>query len=96
MARSRTRSPLLDFAHPTLPADYRVPAQGILLNFEVEDVDAEWDRLVVEEGLKAELEIRTEGFGQRHFLVADPNGILIDVITNIPPSEEYAQAFVAP
>jgi catechol 2,3-dioxygenase-like lactoylglutathione lyase family enzyme len=85
---------LLDFAHPTVPAAYRKAAQGVLLNFEVEDVDAEWERLVVKEGLKPELDLRTEDFGQRHFIVADPNGLLIDIITNIPPSEEYATQFV--
>ncbi|MFI6500961.1 VOC family protein [Nonomuraea typhae] len=85
---------LLDYTHPTVPAAYRKPAQGVLLNFEVDDVDAEWERLVLGEGLKPELEIRTEGFGQRHFIVADPNGVLLDVITNIAPSEEYAAQFV--
>ncbi|GAA4056553.1 VOC family protein [Nonomuraea soli] len=84
---------LLDFHHPTLPAAYRVPVQGLLLNFEVEDVDAEYERLVVRGGLKAELELRSEDFGQRHFMVADPNGVLIDVITPIPPSEEYAEQY---
>ncbi|GAA0953996.1 VOC family protein [Nonomuraea longicatena] len=85
---------LLDHAHPTVPAAYRKTAQGVLLNVEVEDVDAEWERLVVKEGLKAELDLRTEDFGQRHFIVADPNGLLIDIITNIPPTEEYASQFV--
>jgi catechol 2,3-dioxygenase-like lactoylglutathione lyase family enzyme len=84
---------LLDHTHPTLPEGYRVPAQGMLLNFEVEDVDAEWQRLVVDGGLTAELAIRDEDFGQRHFIVTDPNGILIDVITPIPPSEEYASQY---
>ncbi|MFI6481325.1 VOC family protein [Nonomuraea sp. NPDC050663] len=84
---------LLDFQHPTLPAAYRAPVQGLLLNFEVEDVDAEYERLVVRGGLKAELELRSEDFGQRHFIVADPNGVLIDVITPIPPSGEYAEQY---
>ena len=30
------------------------------------------------------LNFEVEDFGQRHFIVADPNGILIDVITEIP------------
>jgi hypothetical protein len=33
------------------------------------------------------------GFGQRHFLTADPNGIMLDIITVIPPGEEYAEQF---
>jgi catechol 2,3-dioxygenase-like lactoylglutathione lyase family enzyme len=84
---------LLDHDHPTLPAAYRHPVRGLLLNFEVSDVDAEWERLVVGEGLTAELELRSEDFGQRHFIVADPNGVLIDVITPIAPSAEYADQY---
>ncbi|MET8990907.1 VOC family protein [Nonomuraea wenchangensis] len=86
---------LLDHEHPTLPAAYRRPVAGLLLNFEVADVDAEWERLVVREGLTPELELRDEDFGQRHFIVADPNGVLVDVITPIAPSEEYAAQYAA-
>ncbi len=87
---------LLDPAHPTIPAGFRDRvAQGLLLNIEVDDVDAEWERLVVRGGLRAELELRTEDFGQRHFIVADPNGVLIDVITNIPPVGEYVEQYVS-
>ncbi|GIG87300.1 VOC family protein [Plantactinospora endophytica] len=85
---------LLDHEHPTLPAAYRAPVRGLLLNFEVTDVDAEWRRLVLDEGLPAELELRSEDFGQRHFIVADPNGVLIDVITPIAPSSTYAEQYV--
>ncbi|MFF5263528.1 VOC family protein [Actinomadura viridis] len=85
---------LLDHTHPTLPEAYRRPVQGLLLNYEVEDVDAEWQRLVVQEGLKPKLELRDEDFGQRHFIVADPNGVLIDVITPIEASGDYAAQYV--
>ncbi len=85
---------LLDHTHPTVPEGYRVPAQGLLLNVEVEDVDAEWDRLVTREGLRPVLELRSEAFGQRHFIVPDPNDVLIDVITPIPPTAEYADQYV--
>lgn len=85
---------LLDPAHPTLPEAHRTPVRGLLLNLEVEDVDAEWERLVVGEGLKPELELRDEDFGQRHFIVADPGGVLIDVITPIPPSGDFAAQYV--
>lgn len=85
---------LLDHHHPTLPEGYRAPVRGLLLNFEVENVDAEWERLVKREGLRPELELRSEDFGQRHFIVADPNGVLIDVITPIAPSAEYGDQYV--
>ncbi|MDS1269798.1 VOC family protein [Lipingzhangella sp. LS1_29] len=81
---------LLDHTHPTLPETYRHPARGLLLNFEVDDVDAEWHRLVVSGGLTPELPLRDEDFGQRHFIVADPNGVLVDVITPITPAAEFA------
>ncbi len=84
---------LLDPTHPSVPEGYREPVQGLLLNFEVDDVDAEWERLVVRGGLKPELELRSEDFGQRHFIVADPSGVLVDVITEIPPAGEYAEQY---
>jgi uncharacterized glyoxalase superfamily protein PhnB len=85
---------VLDPTHPTMPEGYRKPSQGLLLNFEVADVDAEYERLVTKGGMEPLVPIRSEAFGQRHFVVADPNGVLIDVITNIPPSEEFAAAYI--
>lgn len=87
---------LLDPEHPSVPAGYGKPVQGLLLNFEVDDVDLEWERLIVQEGLEPVREIRSEDFGQRHFILADPNGVLIDVITTIEPNEEYAQQHTTP
>ncbi|MFI6943688.1 VOC family protein [Streptomyces sp. NPDC050418] len=84
---------LLDHTHPTLPEAYRRPVQGLLLNLEVPDVDAQWHRLVHESGLHPELPLRDEDFGQRHFIVADPSGVLIDVITPIEPSAEFAAQY---
>ncbi|MEV1009430.1 VOC family protein [Streptomyces sp. NPDC049881] len=86
---------LLDHAHPTVPEGYRVPARGLLLNFEVADVDAEWERLVTGAGLTPVLPLRDEDFGQRHFIVPDPNGVLIDVITPIEPSADFAAQYAA-
>ncbi|NUK01357.1 glyoxalase/bleomycin resistance/extradiol dioxygenase family protein [Streptomyces lunaelactis] len=73
---------LLDHSHPALPEAYRLPVRGVLLNIEVDDVGAEWERLVTCEGLRPELALCTEDLGQRHFIVADPNGVLIDVISS--------------
>ncbi|WP_338894772.1 VOC family protein [Streptomyces sp. TG1A-60] len=84
---------LVDAAHETIPQAFRRPAQGVLLNFEVTDVDAEYARLVDDHGLNPELPLRSEDFGQRHFIVAAPDGVLIDVITPIAPTAEYAAAY---
>ncbi|WP_030748668.1 VOC family protein [Streptomyces griseus] len=86
---------LLDHAHPTVPEGHRAALRGgLLLNFEVDDVDAEHRRLVTGAGLTEVLTLRTEEFGQRHFIVAAPDGVLIDVITVVPPTEEYAARYV--
>lgn len=81
---------ILDWTHPTIPEPFRKPVQGLLLNFEVADVDAEYERLINRAGLPLHLDLRDEAFGQRHFITADPNGVLIDLITPISPSAEYA------
>lgn len=86
---------LLDPSHPSVPAGYGKPVSGLLLNFEVDDVDAEYDRLVKQAGLEPVLNIRSEDFGQRHFIIADPGGVLIDVITNIEPSAEFAAQYTS-
>ena len=84
---------LLDHTHPTIPEGFRKPVQGILLNFEVDDVDAEYARLIEGAGLPLHLTLRSEAFGQRHFITSDPSGVLIDVITEIPPTGEFTNAF---
>ncbi|RNL81591.1 VOC family protein [Halostreptopolyspora alba] len=86
---------ILDHTHATLPENHRTPVSGLLLNFEVADVDAEYQRLVTEGELSPELPLRSEDFGQRHFIVADPNGVLIDVITPIAPTAEFTAHYVS-
>lgn len=88
---------LLESGHPTVPEGHRAALRsGLLLNFEVDDVDSEYQRLVVEAGLSEVLPLRTEEFGQRHFIVAAPDGVLIDVITVVPAGEEYADQYRVP
>ncbi|MDL1899593.1 glyoxalase/bleomycin resistance/extradiol dioxygenase family protein [Anaerolineae bacterium CFX9] len=83
---------LLDYRHETIPTGYRTPTSGVILNFEVEDVDRVHDR-ITQAGLPVIRSLRSEAFGQRHFITRDPNNLLIDVITNIPPSEAYAAQY---
>lgn len=83
---------ILDGSHETIPEAGRGHVSGLLLNFEVEDVDAVYERLKAA-GLPIRRDIRDEDFGQRHFITADPNGVLIDIITPIPPSAEFAALY---
>ena len=83
---------ILDYSHTSIPEKYRKKAQGVLINVEVVDVDTEYLRLK-EKKLPMLLDIRSEEWGQRHFIVEDPNGILIDVIQNIEPSAEFMEEY---
>lgn len=78
--------------HETIPATGRGRVSGLLINFEVEDVDAEYERAKAG-GLPILQPLRDEPFGQRHFITRDPSGVLIDVITPIPPSAEFLEAY---
>ena len=79
---------ILQGDHETIPQPGRGTVNGIILNFEVEDVDREYEQ-VKAAGLPVLKPICDEDFGQRHFITTDPNGVLIDVIKPIPPTEEF-------
>ncbi|MEM9248191.1 MAG: VOC family protein [Pseudomonadota bacterium] len=74
--------------HETIPAPSRGASTGMILNFEVENVDAV-DEQLRSEGVPVAKPLVSEPFGQRHAIYRDPNGVLIDVITPIPPSPEF-------
>ena len=59
---------------------------------EVSDVDTVYDRLMAEK-IPLVQDLRSEDFGQRHFIVQDPNGILIDLIQNITPTAEFLEQY---
>jgi catechol 2,3-dioxygenase-like lactoylglutathione lyase family enzyme len=78
--------------HETVPASGRGRVSGLIINFEVRNPDAVYER-VKAAGLPILLTLRDEDFGQRHFITADPNGVMIDVIRLIRPSAEFAQYY---
>lgn len=78
--------------HPTVPEAGRGQVSGLILNFEVEDVDSEFERAKAND-LPILLSLRDEDFGQRHFITRDPNGVMIDIIKPIPPSAEFLAQF---
>lgn len=84
----RVNLAILDGDHTTIPQESRGRVCGLLINFEVEDVDAEFER-AEGAGLPIVLALRDEDFGQRHFITRDPNGVLIDIVKPIAPSEEF-------
>lgn len=85
---------VVDGSHPTVPDVARGRTGGVILNFEVEDVDAEYQRLRGD-GLEILLTLRDEDFGQRHFILRGPDDVMIDVIRPIPPSAGHAALYAA-
>lgn len=73
---------LIGHNHDSIPEAARGISRHVILSLYVEDAAAEHDRLVAA-GLAIIQPLRDEAFGQRHFILADPDGILIDVITPI-------------
>ena len=59
---------------------------GVFYGLEVDDADAEYRRLTGL-GLKVAFAPRDEAWGQRHFGVVDPNGIVVDIIQPIAVAE---------
>ncbi len=84
---------ILDRTHETIPDGFREPVSGLLLNVEVTDAAAEHARMVGELGLTERLALRDEAFGQRHFIVEAPGGVLVDVIEPIEPSADFIAAY---
>ena len=85
---------ILNGDHKTIPASGRGRTTGLLLNFEVDDVDAVHAKMLKDK-LPIVLPLRDEDFGQRHFITCDPNGVLIDVITPIAPSAAFADDYLS-
>lgn len=54
-------------------------ADGLLVVFVVDDIDAEYERLA-EAGLEFTTPIETEDWGERFFQVTDPNGVVIQLV----------------
>ena len=77
--------------HETIPPQGRGTTRNVMLSLYVEDALIEHDRLKAA-GVPIVQPLRDEVFGQRHFIAADPNGILIDIITAIEPDPEWLQA----
>lgn len=71
---------------PSQAAIFRQPFQGkgMWLTVEVDDVQAYYDRFLAWQQPILQ-EIKDEAWGDRHFVIADPNGIGVDVVQRIQP-----------
>ncbi len=76
---------------PPSPGTFR--GDGTFLTLQVEDATAEYDR-VVEGGLRCDLPLTDEPWGQRRFGVVDPAGMWVDVVEQIEPKDGWWDPYV--
>lgn len=82
---------------PDLPPALRAASNGagVILTLELQEVDGCYEKLR-QAGCEMVVELCDEPGGQRHFLLRDPAGTLLDVVKIIPASAEYAAAYAEP
>ena len=79
--------------HPSVPRGFAVVPQGVVITLELDDVDSAYER-AQELKLPIVQELRDEEWGQRHFMVEDPNGLLVDAVKMINPSAEFVKNYL--
>lgn len=78
--------------HETIPETHQQAVNGLILNVELENVD-DFYKKVIQMNLPIVKDIKSEDFGQRHFIIESPSGTLVDVIQVTSPSEEHAESY---
>ncbi len=66
--------------------------KGVMLNFNVDDVDEEYTRLT-KAGLEVAMPLEDHLWGDRGFSVVDPIGNSVYIYSEREPSEEFKQYF---
>lgn len=66
--------------HEFTPRPFQHPAQGVIISVQVEDVDATYAAVKASD-FEVAHDICEEEFGMRRFMVADPNGLLVNVFS---------------
>ncbi len=80
-AGDRVALALVQAGHETVPAAAGHPPSGVLVSFEVEDASAAAE-VARGMGCTPVVDLVTE-LGQRHFMVIDPDGAVVDVIERV-------------
>ena len=82
----------VEINHPSVPKEHQKTPQGVVVTVEKESVDEAYQKAL---NLKLPIivELCNEEWGQRHFMVEDPNGLLVDVYSMIEPTHEFAERY---
>ena len=82
----------LQFMSPQQPEQQVCNGQGVIYNFDVDDVDLEYKKLI-ELGNKIIMPVEDHPWGDRGFSILDPNGIMLYIYSTREPSKEFKQFF---
>jgi catechol 2,3-dioxygenase-like lactoylglutathione lyase family enzyme len=82
----------VSFVTPELSGGEKFTGEGIILSLEAADVDAEFARLKAA-GVRILEELRDKVWGERSFVINDPNGVHVYIYKAIPPTPEYQEIF---
>ena len=80
-AGAQTLIAFVQSGHETVPAITATPPRGVLMSFEVDNADAAYANAAAVR-CPVLVDLVTE-LGQRHFMVADPDGAVVDVIERV-------------
>ena len=69
---------IIQKSHDLVPKAYQQQPTGMYVTFVVDNVDTVYEKALAM-NISIEQEPRNEFYGQRRFLVQDPNGCLIDI-----------------
>lgn len=88
LLHSPSRSDEISFLLPKHPSQQPLfheafNGRGIYLTIEVENIDRVFEE-IKKKGVKIEIPIKNEPWGDRHFAIKDPNGIGIDIVKYSP------------
>ncbi len=80
--------------HPSQPEFLHksYPGEGVIYTFEVEDVEREFEKLN-NGNVPILFPVRTEDWGQKHFMIRDPAGMVVDVVQAVAPTDEYKENY---
>ncbi len=78
--------------HDSVPTGYGNDPTGVIVTVEVNEVDPVFKKAMTINA-PVVFELKDEEWGQRHFMARDPNGLLVDLVQMIEPSEAYASHF---
>lgn len=82
----------LQFMSPQQPEHSLCNPAGLTYNFQVNDVDREYNRLL-KEGLEPKLPIEDHPWGDRGFAIQDPNGIMLYLYSEREPNKEFKKYY---